>query len=121
MRLYLDDVRPTPEGYDLRAYSSEEAKKILSDEEISFASLDHDLYMRDYNWSNFPYGMPETGHDVVKYMVEHNIWPPEGLRIHTDYAHGRENMMELVDEHGPYTKKEYGRGNGTEGITVNYS
>ena len=43
MRLYLDDLRVTPEGFDLRAYTAEEAISMLQWGNITFISLDHDL------------------------------------------------------------------------------
>lgn len=103
-KLYLDDERTHPEGW-IRAHNAREAKEILLQGDITFASLDHDLWMDGY-WTNgwdFPNIHDlENGYDVVEWMAENHIWPEDGLRIHTDYKAGRENMMQVVDEYGPY-------------------
>jgi len=104
MKLYMDDERNHPEGWT-RAHNAKEAKEILAKGEVTFASLDHDLFMDRY-WSRDWTQPTENGYDVVRWMVENNIWPEDGLRIHTDYATGRANMVDLVDKHGPYTVKE---------------
>lgn len=128
MRLYLDDYRKQPEGWE-RAFTAKQAKEILHDGLVKYASLDHDLE-GTHHWydENGEFVEYESGHDVVKFMVEHDIWPEEGLRIHTDNVVGRENMMSLIDEYGPYTSKVLGQGRGSsethtfsEGMTVLYT
>lgn len=44
MKLYLDDIRPTPEGWK-RVYTAKEAVAFLLDnwEKVTHVSLDHDL------------------------------------------------------------------------------
>lgn len=44
MKLYLDDIRPTPEGWE-RVYTAKEAIDFLLDnwEKVTHVSLDHDL------------------------------------------------------------------------------
>lgn len=66
MRLYLDDVRPTPEGFDLRAYTAAEAITMLRDGKITFISFDHDLGA-DANG---------TGYDVAKWIEEQAFTNP---------------------------------------------
>lgn len=103
-KLYLDDERTHPEGW-IRAHNAKEAKEILLSGEVTFASLDHDLFMDRYwsrDWNSVTAYELESGLDVVEWMVENNIWPEEGLRIHTDYTTGRLEMMKLVEEYGPY-------------------
>lgn len=43
MKLYLDDIRVTPDHFDLRAYTASEAIEMLKRGNITFISLDHDL------------------------------------------------------------------------------
>jgi hypothetical protein len=60
MKLYLDDIRVTPQGYDLRAYTAAEAIDMLKTGTVTFISFDHDLG-------------PEragTGYDVAKWIEE---------------------------------------------------
>lgn len=42
-KLYLDDVRPTPEGYDLRAFTAKDAINLIQLYPVSHISFDHDL------------------------------------------------------------------------------
>lgn len=60
MRLYLDDVRPTPAGFDFRAYTAEEAKHYLMSYPITFVSFDHDLGPAEAG----------TGYDVAKWIEQ---------------------------------------------------
>lgn len=43
MKLYLDDIRATPDHFDIRAYTATEAISLLKEGKITFISLDHDL------------------------------------------------------------------------------
>jgi hypothetical protein len=104
MKLYLDDLRDHPQDW-VRAHTAAEAKDILMNEDIEFASLDHDLEGWHFNWDD----NIESGYDVVKFMTEHNIWPALGVRIHTDNFTGRRNMAELIEVYSPYTNVYVGK------------
>jgi hypothetical protein len=58
MRLYLDDLRPTPDGFTARVYTAQEAIDMLKTNMVEHISFDHDL------------GEPEngTGYDVAKWI-----------------------------------------------------
>jgi hypothetical protein len=43
IRVYLDDIRPTPEGFDLRVYTAQAAIAALETGTVEYISLDHDL------------------------------------------------------------------------------
>lgn len=43
MRVYLDDLRPTPPGYDVRVYTAQGAIDVLSSRHVTEISLDNDL------------------------------------------------------------------------------
>lgn len=60
MRIWLDDEREMPEGFDLHCKTAAEAIHWLKTGTVTFISLDHDL------------GMPEagTGYDVAKWLEE---------------------------------------------------
>jgi hypothetical protein len=60
MRIYLDDVRSTPQGFTHRCYTAQEAIQLLQTGECESISFDHDL------------GQPEngTGYDVAKFIEE---------------------------------------------------
>jgi len=89
MRLYLDDVRPTPEGFDLRAYTAQEAIAYLKAGTVTFISFDHDL------------GPPEagTGYDVACWIelaaVGEDIVVPT-WDVHSDNPVGRMNIIRAM-------------------------
>jgi len=91
--LWLDDdeeERPAPEGY-LWAKTVAEAQEIMLHQEIGRISLDHDL------------GDPEAeGRHLVLWMCEHDIWPTEGVDIHSGNVVGVQNMSALIERYGPY-------------------
>ena len=66
MRLYLDDLRVTPEGFDLRTYTAEETIAWLKTGKISFISLDHDLNAEGY----LDISKTGTGYDVACWIEE---------------------------------------------------
>lgn len=64
-RLWLDDVRPAPEGFDVVCRTYEEAIEALSRGGIDFVSLDHDLGFDHYSGT---YADGKTGYDVACYI-----------------------------------------------------
>ena len=64
MRLYLDDLRATPDGFDLRAYTAPEAIAMLQRGNITFISLDYDLNGEGYLDVN----ETGTGYDVAQWI-----------------------------------------------------
>ena len=86
MKLYLDDLRPTPEGW-CRCYTAEECMKILQEEEVEVLSLDHDL------------GTDKTGYDVLCWIEWHvfefGYEPPEFF-LHTANPVGRQRMAQCI-------------------------
>jgi hypothetical protein len=86
MRLYLDDLRPTPPDFDLRAYTAEQAIEMIRAGKVSFISFDHDL------------GEPEngTGYDVAVW-IENEAWhdlyfPMPEWAIHSANPVGARNI-----------------------------
>jgi hypothetical protein len=60
MRLYLDDIRKTPEGFNLRAWTAWEAIDFLKRGGITYVSFDHDLGDEKNG----------TGYDVARWIEE---------------------------------------------------
>jgi len=90
MRLWLDDVRPGPEGW-VWAKTLEEAKELLLTGQVEEASLDHDL------------GDGENdGSALVRWMAEQNVWPKKRPRIHSANPVGVNYMRGVIDRYGPY-------------------
>lgn len=93
MKLFLDDVRePAPLGFIgytvVKTY--EEAIELLKTGKVEKASLDHDL------------GTEKTGYDVICWMEENNVWPRNGVIVHSQNPVGKQKMEVVV-------KKHYGR------------
>jgi len=85
MRVYLDDERPTPEGW-VRVYWPDQAITLLESGAVEEISLDHDL-------GDDTRG---TGYDVVLWIEEAVIvrgFRPPKIVIHTANASAREKML----------------------------
>lgn len=91
MRLYLDDLRDTPDGWE-RVYSVEQAIAFF----VAFGvpdtiSLDHDLG----EWAHH-------GGDAIKFvdwMCMNDKFPPV-VMFHTSNPVGRDNMKRALIRHG---------------------
>jgi hypothetical protein len=104
MKLYLDDLRPCPEGFTI-ARTVEEAidiyKKHALSEESKIISLDHDLGGLDGTYKR-------TGYDFCKWLVEEYYnhsedgWLfPDIIYLHTSNPVGRNNMFQLLERYAP--------------------
>ena len=99
MMLWLDDFRnPAAHGYFLARWAKtyEEAIDLLDTGEITFASLDHDL-----GWES-TLGLTtreKTGYDVICFIEEHNLWPIDGIAVHSSNPVGRERMNQVIYNH----------------------
>ncbi len=99
MKLWLDDVRPPWKhgcvGWEW-AKTYDEAIAILKTGRITEADLDHDLSEKATlgDWTG-----EWTGYDVVCWMRDNNVWPPDGVRIHSVSQDGRRRMQEVLDRH----------------------
>lgn len=87
-RLYLDDLRPTPERFD-RVYNYEEFVEYLERKGLpDFISFDHDL------------GEDLSGYDCAKYLVayclEHQRSLPD-YQVHSQNPVGKENIERLLE------------------------
>jgi hypothetical protein len=92
MKLWLDDVRPVPDGWTW-AKHVEEAVSLMESADVEEASLDHDL------GEGF-----EEGHRLVLWMVEHDSWPSEALSVHSSNPPGAERMCAIIERYGPYRR-----------------
>lgn len=93
VKVWLDDVRPMPEGFDVHVKTAEEAIDLISLGGVSKISFDHDL------------GTELTGYDVAKKIEElafnFKIFPIEWI-IHSQNGVGAENIkraMKKADEY----------------------
>lgn len=92
INLYLDDLRPCPDGFIL-AKTSLECKMLAMFNFVNILSLDHDL------------GEEETGYDFCKWLVEKGITCediyPKVIYLHTANGVGRDNMYQLLNRYKP--------------------
>jgi len=92
MRLWIDDLRPAPEGW-LWATSSREAINWLGWAQMlrvqpEIISFDHDL------------GGDDTTRPVVLWMCENEFWPAQCF-VHSMNNVGREWLIGMIDRYGP--------------------
>ena len=102
MKLWLDDVRPCPFIGEWKiAKNYDEAVKIMQENEIQEAWLDHDLSEDHYvHNEDETYVSPnKTGYDFVLWMKENNRWPIDVCIVHSLNPVGSERMCDLIAEH----------------------
>lgn len=84
MRVYLDDERPTPDGW-VRVYWPDEAIALLKSGQVDELSLDHDLGDDSRG----------TGYDVVVWIEEavalRGLRPPK-ISVHSANSSARQKM-----------------------------
>lgn len=89
MKIYLDDVRPTPVGW-IRCYWPDEVIDLLKTNKVTHVSLDHDLGD----------DLRGTGVTVVNWIEEqvacHDFVPPI-MTIHSDNGPGIQNMRRGIN------------------------
>lgn len=88
MKVFLDDRRDTPEGWE-RVYWPDEAIALLQTGKVEEISLDHDL------------GDDERGdgYDVVLWVEEQvvcNGFKPPVMRVHSDNGPGAQRMRQGI-------------------------
>lgn len=117
MRLWVDDQRePWKYGFLAAEWAKnyDEAIDMLRKRNIRFASLDHDLgACADCIAKGIDVGdqkTPETtfvnscphvknGYDIVCWMEENNVWPFQGVVVHSMNPVGRARMQVVIDKH----------------------
>lgn len=107
MKLWVDDEREAPEGFE-RMVSSEGAIAWLNywivnvKAPLDEVSLDHDLGISDeLPTALLPEGYQEdTGMKVLDWMIEHNVWP-KVLTIHTMNPVARKRMLAAANAEAP--------------------
>ncbi|MFA4845738.1 MAG: cyclic-phosphate processing receiver domain-containing protein [Patescibacteria group bacterium] len=85
LNIWIDDLRPAPEGF-VHVHTLADLRALLasSDEPIEVMSFDHDLGD----------GEPD-GYDIIKWIVDHHLdrYPAE-IRTHSANPTGAENIAE---------------------------
>lgn len=89
MKVYLDDVRKTPDGW-VRVYWPDEAIKLLRTGKVTHISLDHDLGDDDRG----------TGDDVVTWLQKQvyiNKMKPPIITVHSDNGPAIKKMRQGIE------------------------
>ena len=90
MKVYLDDIRPAPEGWK-RAYTAQGCIYLLKNDTVTYLSLDHDLGDPKYNG---------TGYDVMLWLEERAFLDPSFtvpvVTFHTANYWGRRRMQQSL-------------------------
>lgn len=85
MRLYVDDIRTPPEGWQI-ARNYDEAIYYINTGKVTEVSLDHDLGNEGFGW---------TGNDVLLW-IEREVYfdhiPKPVIHVHTSNPAGRRKM-----------------------------
>lgn len=125
MKIYLDDIRETPEGWT-RCFKIEEVQDLLQKNIVANLSLDHDLGASYLCNDCYDMGSENedctddcqckchlvdflrvpTGYDLCKWMAEFDCWPVNKPTVHSANPVGRVNMQAVIDRywHAPGTK-----------------
>lgn len=88
MKIYLDDVRPCPKGWEL-AETAWYAIDLLKTEDVTHISLDHDLGPESAG----------TGYDVLKWIEEEVFtagYEPPRMTVHSANPVGRRRMEQAI-------------------------
>lgn len=117
--LWLDDVRPAPEGW-LHVKTDDEARKVMATQTVRRASLDHDLgacdacmkgrtpeeWLVDHNMQAMPNcDHVGTGYSFVCWMEVTGMWPLEKPTVHSANPVGRAKMQTAIDRHYDWVRK----------------
>lgn len=89
LRLWLDDERPVPDGFDLVARTAGNAIRLIESGEVSMVSLDHDLGSESNG----------TGYDVARFIEEgafHGTVAPMDVRVHSANPVGAERIRSCI-------------------------
>ena len=89
MKIFLDDVRETPEGY-VRCYWPQEVIELLKTNQVTELSLDHDLGDDSIG----------TGYDVLTWLEEqvfcHSFTPPPVIKVHSANPVAKQRMLAAI-------------------------
>ena len=97
MKIWLDDERPMPEGYDRHVRTSAEAIAMLKSEAVTAISLDHDLGETG-----------GTGYEVACFIEEgafRGALSPIEVNIHSANPVGRDRMAQAIHRAKQYWEK----------------
>jgi len=95
MKLWIDDLRPIPETFDIWAKNYDQAIMALKSSPITHISFDHDLGDDEKG----------TGNDVAKWIEEQAYlgnYPKIKWRVHSDNPAGVKNIIATMESADRY-------------------
>lgn len=99
MKIWVDDVRPAPEGWEWAKTSAEaiDLLVLLTSPGMLWCpfenmSLDHDL------------GGDDTARRIVLWCCENDFWPVEKVTVHSANPVGIEWLEGMINRYGPYDR-----------------
>src|SRR3990167_6160854 len=95
-RLWVDDIRPMPEGFDLWAKTANEAVALLLMNTVGFVSFDHDLG-------------GSTGYEVAKWVEQaafEGLIGPFEWEVHSSNPVGRQNIEAALRKAEQYWSRQ---------------
>lgn len=106
MKLWHDDIRKAPEGWEW-ARTNEEAQTLLQSGEVDECSLDHDMGLHeldpDADGAVFRRGQAEeNGTDLVQWMVANDLVPAKVV-IHSWNPPGAVRMRQILQDAGHHS------------------
>lgn len=87
-KLYIDDLRPVPDGWVLAKTSEEAISIIESNPPFEVISFDHDL------------GGEDTSRKVVLWLCEHEDKWPAKAKVHSMNPVGRDWLVGMINRYG---------------------
>lgn len=98
MKVWHDDTRSAPEGWE-RARTNIEAIALLLTDDVEEISLDHDLGADDGDIFVAGHSPDGTGYDLVRWMIDNDAVPPK-VTVHSLSYHGRWRMANALADAG---------------------
>lgn len=106
IKLFLDDIRNPPDDTWTVARTAEEAQRLLSEQDVDMASLDHDLgecsdcaAKRGYEDPRFTCPHRMNGYRLTLWMAETGHWPRQKPTVHSANPVGAANMRATIDRY----------------------
>lgn len=113
-KLYLDDIREAPIGWDVVRSYDEFVRYIDENGVPDFISFDHDLSFDHYplaennpHPTEIPYDSytEKTGYHCARYLVDNNLpLPRDGWAVHSMNVVGKQNIEALLQLYARHLK-----------------
>ena len=99
MKIWLDDERPMPDGFDVHARTFDEAISFIENNDVELISFDHDLGAEENG----------TGYDVANWIEAEaylGMLPKIEWRIHSGNPVGRDNIRRAMENADKYWSRK---------------